>query len=210
MDIPRRAPSMRYRVARSARRLFSDWQVLACVSAAVLVCAGVGAILVARPLSGDAAGAEATLRYTGAGELVRPEHVERWVFVGASLGLSYSEASRTDCPGMFHNVYITPAAYEAFAATKTFPEGTMLAMIMYDPGQKVAPSRHGFFEDERIALEVAVKDSARFPDRWAYFNFGAARRSASPSGSSCNACHAQHAATDNVFTQFYPVLREIP
>src|SRR5262249_48559838 len=144
------------------------------------------------------------------GELIRPERVDQWVFVGASIGLSYADASRTDGPGMFHNVFITPTAYEAFVRTRTFPEGTMLAMTMYEPGEKVAPSRHGFFEGPRVGMEGAVKDSARFRGRWAYFDFGAGRSSARASGPSCQACHAKHAATDNVFTQFYPVLRDLP
>jgi Cytochrome P460 len=210
MDFPRRPPTVLGRVARQARRLTADWQVVGCAAAAAIVCAAVGAILAARPLAPDGSRDAQMPRYAANGELLRPERVEQWVFVGASIGLSYADASRTDGPGMFHNVYITPVAYEAFARTHTFPEGTMLAMTLHDAGEKVAPSKHGFFEGARLGLEVAVKDSARFPNRWAYFDFSSGRESARASGPSCHACHVKHAATDNVFTQFYPILRDLP
>lgn len=208
MDFPRRPAPLVTRVWRYLSGVCRDWQLAACVAAAILVCAGIGAVLVARPLADDLPDSHQRPHYTADGELLRPDRIEQWVFVGASIGLSYSDATRTDGPGMFHNVYITPASYEAYVRTRAFPEGTMLAMTLYDPGEKVAPSRHGFFEGTRLSLEVAVKDSARFSQRWAYFNLGSAR-SARPSGDGCNACHAAHAATDNVFTQFYPVLRDL-
>ena len=62
-------------------------------------------------------------------------------------------------------------------------------------------------------MEVALKDEKRFPEKWAYFNFtgrgGAllAQAKAFPK-ESCWKCHNEHAAVDNVFLQFYPVLRE--
>jgi cytochrome P460 len=210
MDFPRRPPSVSTRVARSARSLFDDWQVLACVVAAIGVCISVGAVLFVRPLAAGAMVPDGMPQFTSDGRLLRPEHVDGWVFVGASIGLGYSEAGRSDGPGLFHNVYITAAAYDSYLKTRTFPEGTMLAMTIHDPGEGVAPSRHGFFEGRQRGLEVAVKDSARFRDRWAYFGFVGDLSSVPPMGGSCNACHSRHAATDNVFTQFYPLLRDLP
>ena len=64
-----------------------------------------------------------------------------------------------------------------------------------------------------IGLEVSVKDSSRFEGGWAYFNFsngsGSYKEKAEPfpASAGCVACHKQKAETDNVFTQFYPVLR---
>ena len=85
----------------------------------------------------------------------------------------------------------------------------MLVLELYTADQKVAPARHGFFEGTRIAVEVAVKDRETFVDGWAYFGFGDGSRKTAGAfpKSACFNCHAQHAATDNVFTQFYPVLR---
>ncbi len=149
-------------------------------------------------------------RYTADGSLLRPDGVESWVLVGASLGLGYADRVATGGPGMFHNVYLEPSAYERYRRTGRFPDRTMLAMTMYQPAQKVPPSLSGWFEGEFAGLEVAVKDTARFAGGWAYFDFGRGGPGAAARPfprESCQRCHAQHAARDNVFVQFYPVLR---
>jgi hypothetical protein len=136
------------------------------------------------------------------------------VLAGASMGLGYSQPSGADAAGasggMFHNVYIEPSAYEHYVRTGKFREGTMMAMTLYVPGQKVHPSKQGFFEGEFMALEVSLKDRARYPGSWAYFNFGmgapASRAFALPR-QACQSCHVKNAADDNVFVQFYPTLR---
>ncbi|HVT28558.1 MAG TPA: cytochrome P460 family protein, partial [Lacipirellulaceae bacterium] len=60
----------------------------------------------------------------------------------------------------------------------------------------------------------SIKDSKRFkdePGHWAYFSFGHKyplhKTAEKESATSCNACHAATAAKDDVFTQYYPVLR---
>ena len=73
----------------------------------------------------------------------------------------------------------------------------------------------GYFQGEFQGLELAVKDTARYPEDpggWVYFSFGHqpepyAETAAAFPAESCNACHEASAATDFVFTQFYPVLR---
>ena len=68
---------------------------------------------------------------------------------------------------------------------------------------------------ELQGLEIALKDSARYPDEpggWAYFSFGHqpepyAQSAAAFPTETCNACHDVNADEDWVFTQFYPVLR---
>ena len=65
------------------------------------------------------------------------------------------------------------------------------------------------------ALEVAVKDTKRFPDGgWAYFDFsnrnGAPESAAPlPKTASCYACHANNTAVENMFVQFYPTLFDV-
>lgn len=56
-----------------------------------------------------------------------------------------------------------------------------------------------------------VKDAARFPGKWAFFNFadGAKSSGAIPRAASCYACHSSHAAVDTTFVQFYPTLLPI-
>jgi hypothetical protein len=146
-------------------------------------------------------------RYTSGGRLVRPIGVERWVLVGASLGQGYTDATGAG-PGMFHRVYLEPSAYDHFLETGGFRDGTMLALAIRHPERRVPPSRTGWTEGDLAALELAVKDPSRFDGGWAYFDFGARRTSADPlPPARCASCHAQHAAVDNVFVQFYPELR---
>lgn len=146
--------------------------------------------------------------YSLEGALRRPADVERWVLVGASLGLGYSDAT-DEGPGMFHRVYLEPTAYDHYLRTRRFRDGTMLALAIRQPSRRVPPSRAGWTEGEFAALELAVKDPGRFPGAWAYFDFGrdAATARALPA-SRCQTCHAEHAAADNVFVQFYPQLRD--
>ena len=80
--------------------------------------------------------------YTADGDLIRPEDYRTWVFVGASLGLSYDEdAAEREGPGAFTNVYIQPEAYRYFMATGEFPEGTMLPMDVFGPGSASRSTR---------------------------------------------------------------------
>jgi hypothetical protein len=63
------------------------------------------------------------------------------------------------------------------------------------------------------ALLVSVKDSTRFADGWGFFDFTAAngeafsKTEAVADANGCRSCHQRDAATDHVFTQFYPVLQ---
>ena len=146
-------------------------------------------------------------RYATDGRLVRPDGVDRWVLVGASLGQGYRDATE-EGPGMFHRVYLEPSAYDHFLRTGGFREGTMLALAIRRPERRVPPSRTGWTEGELAALEVAVKDRSRFDGGWAYFDFGGSPEPAvALPGERCASCHSHHAALDNVFVQFYPQLR---
>jgi Cytochrome P460 len=150
---------------------------------------------------------ESRPRFASDGRLLRPEGVDRWVLVGTSLGQGYTDATE-DGPGMFHRIYLESSAYEHFLGTGEFREGTMLALVIRRPERRVAPSRTGWTEGELLTLEMAVKDGARFPGGWAYFDFGRDGDSAAAiPRERCASCHAQHAAIDNVFVQFYPQLR---
>lgn len=191
--------------------------------ASLIAAAGLAAtIAVIAPRRGGApppvAAGDTVPRYAG-DSLIRPNGVERWVLAGASMGLGYAQPSGADAAaggaatgGMFHNVYIETTAYEHYVRTGKFRDKTMMAMTLYEPGQKVHPSKQGFFEGSFIALEVSVKDTKRFPGSWAYFNLGKAApgsKAVANPRQGCQACHAQNAADDNVFVQFYPTLRAV-
>jgi hypothetical protein len=152
--------------------------------------------------------------FEGKDTLLRPEGYREWVFVGTSTGLNYmpnpapsSENSRQD----YKNIYINPAAYREFVKSGTFPEGTIMILEVATAAVKNEPGLQGTYASKYVALEASVKDSKRFPGGWAYFGFtdasGKALAKATPfPDGSCLSCHQKKAATDHVFTQFYPVL----
>jgi hypothetical protein len=166
-------------------------------------------------------------RYSAEGELLFPAGFEKWVFVGSNLGLSYKtelplttarEASRAEAP-KFHNVYINPEAYASFLSTGTFPVPTILVMDVFAAADKEPKGvlSAGFYNGDRVGLEVAVKDPMRpgsSGTAWAYYDFTDRADPSKPKTSApafpdqvCEACHRAHASTDNVWVQFYPVLR---
>ncbi|HEY6258921.1 MAG TPA: cytochrome P460 family protein [Xanthobacteraceae bacterium] len=191
------------------------------------VLAGLAAVACAI-LALQAKGQSATVpQYSPAGELLVPIGYETWVFVGSNLGLAYRqglpvmttrEATRAD-QRRFHNVYINKEAYAYFLANRAFPEPTILAMEVFAAADK-EPSgvvASGVYNGDRLGLEVAVKNSSRPDGRttpWAYYDFtdptDASKLQASAPANDdriCESCHRQHAGKDNVWVQFYPVLR---
>jgi hypothetical protein len=182
--------------------------------ALAIALASVFAVLIGAGAEARRVAAHATRpQYDSRGALLRPHNFEAWVFVGSSIGLTYEPGVQNHSPGEFHDVYIRPESYREYERSGKFPENTMLVLALYPPEEKVSPAQGGYFEGDLEGLAVAVKDDRRFPRGWAYFNFGDAgdlkgAATASPEPM-CYSCHKQHAADDNVFVQFYPLLRPI-
>ena len=157
--------------------------------------------------------------FEGKNTLLRPVNYREWVFVGSSRGLAYAAnppaaGQATSPTEMYHNIYIKPASYREFVKTGKFPEGTVLVLEMASADTKREPGLQGSYEKDFAGLDVSVKDSSRFQGGWAYYSFsdgmGSAYKAKAepfPASAGCVSCHKQNAATDNVFTQFYPVLR---
>lgn len=158
-----------------------------------------------------ALGSEETMprpRYAADGQMLRPEGYRDWMFVGANLGMGYREGAAPKSP-RFHNIFMQREAYRTFAETGVFPDRTMLVMEVVTAGTNASINRQGQFQDKLLGIETAVKDGGR----WSYYNFigsdGAplAKAKAFPK-EACWNCHNEHGQTDNVFTQFYPLLRK--
>jgi hypothetical protein len=167
--------------------------------------------LVAATMPG-AAPAKPAARFEGKDTLLRPEGYREWVFVGSSLGLRYEEGKKQSERLEYKNVYIDPAAYRAYKATGAFPQGAVLVLETAAGEEKKEPGLRGSFQKELTGLSAAVKDKGRFRDGWAYFSFsggpGRTKDKARPAKkSACYDCHREKGAEDNVFTQFYPVLK---
>lgn len=195
-------------------------------TAALLVSLSGWALLAAEPSaehqSASSPKGMALPQYDQEGRLLRPVGYEKWVVVGTSIGLDYSDSDKKDPnnPGMFHNVLLQPEAFDHYVEKGTFPEQTVFIVTnnKSQPAKtKGTVSRSGFVAAPTTGLEIAIKDSKRYPDGWGYFMFhdkpgtaDSAARAAEPAfeRKDCYDCHAEHGEVDNVFTQFYSVLTD--
>ena len=171
-----------------------------------------GMILICSGLLAEEAISDAP-RFTADNQLIRPEGYRQWMFLSSGLGMSYrKDADNNEAP-VFTNVYIRPEAYRQFAADGTFPEGTVLVLELYTSTREGSINKRGNFQDRFIGIEASVKDSKRFAEKWAYFNFMGdgdkpLAQAAPARKETCWSCHNKNGAVDNVFVQFYPTLRE--
>jgi hypothetical protein len=148
-------------------------------------------------------------RYTADSQLVLPSDYREWIFLSSGLGMTYAlENNQTPA---FTNVFVNPAAYRSFVATGKWPDKTMLVLEIRAAASKGSINRGGSYQSDMLAIEGEVKDLAKFPGNgWAFFGFGKSNTGKMlPRSEGCYACHAEHAAVDNTFVQFYPALLEI-
>jgi len=148
--------------------------------------------------------------YTTSGNLKFPANYREWVYLTSGVDMSYSPNGDTG-HSMFDNVFVNPEAYKAFLQTGTWPDKTMLVLEERIAGSKGSINKNGHFQTGNVmGREVHVKDEARFPGKWAFFNAedGVTGRLL-PREMECYSCHEQHGAVDTTFVQFYPTLLEI-
>jgi len=146
--------------------------------------------------------------YTAAGDLKLPENYRQWTYLTTGFDMSYSANAMQMDHHMFDNVFVNPEAYSAFLANGTWPDKTVLVLEQRMAEGKGSINQRGNFQGTDImGLEIHVKDEARFPGKWAFFifdNTNTAKMVATDMA--CYSCHAQHAAVDTTFVQFYPTL----
>ena len=149
--------------------------------------------------------------YTSDGQLKLPENYRQWVYLTTGFDMSYSANAMQMDHHMFDNVFVNPEAYKAFVDTGTWPDKTMLVLEARKAEGKGSINQRGNFQGSQImGLEVHVKDEARFPGKWAFFGFDEAKTAKmTPTDMACYSCHADHAAVDTTFVQFYPTLLPI-
>ena len=152
-------------------------------------------------------------RFGADDELTRPDNYREWIYLSSGIGMSYNAAANSAGPTNppFDNVFVTPSAYRSFLQTGTWPEKTMFVLELRGSGSEASINRQGRFQQQVLGIEVEVKDSSRFPGKWAFYEFGRAAATAKPvpTTASCYSCHGQNGAVDNTFVQFYPTLIDI-
>jgi len=158
-------------------------------------------------------GRTALVEFTPDGKLKRPVGYRQWVYVGTPLTPNDLNGGEAAFPE-FHAVYIDPESFAHYQKTGEFRDGTVMIKELISVGAKEASSGKGYFMGEFRGLETSIKDSKRFKDEpgsWAYFSFGhkypLKADATKQAAASCNACHQTSAAKDDVFSQYYPVLR---
>jgi hypothetical protein len=180
--------------------------------AAAVVVGYIGAALLAAQPAGDGP------RYSNGTNLIRPANYREWVFLGAGLDMTYQPTSADGAgPQHFSNVFVNPSAHRAFMQTGKWPDGSIFVLEIRAAGSEGAINQNttARYQTAMVALEAEVKDS-RFPDGWAFFDFGRAaslRELSEPLAGDrvarCIECHTKHAAVERTFVQFYPTLLEV-
>jgi hypothetical protein len=151
-------------------------------------------------------------RYTAAGELIRPSDFREWMFVTSGLGMTYNQPTGAARTPNFTNVYVNPSSHRAFMKTGQWPDKTMFILEVRASSSEGSINKGGHFQSNLVVMEASVKDEARFPGKWAYFDFGRDMKpqvAALPRTERCYACHTDNGAVDNTFVQFYPTLLEV-
>ena len=150
-------------------------------------------------------------KYTSDGQLKVPEDYRDWTYLTTGFDMSYNPAMQAGDHHMFDNVFVNPEAYKVFVETGTWPDKTVLALEVRGAEGKGSINQKGNYQGVGVmALEVHVKDESRFPGKWAFFGFdGSKTAKMIPTSADCDSCHAEHAAVDTTFVQFYPTLLPI-
>jgi cytochrome P460 len=155
-------------------------------------------------------------RFTAGNELIRPTDFREWIFVTSGLGMTYNEvvAGTPARVPNFTNVYVNPGSYRNFMKTGQWLEQTIFILEIRASQSEGSINKGGNYQSGVVAIEASVKDSARYPGKWGYFNFGRGAEmkdkvEALPATASCYSCHATNAAVDNTFVQFYPTLLDV-
>jgi hypothetical protein len=148
--------------------------------------------------------------YTSDGQFRLPANYREWVYLSSGFDMSYNPSMDMG-HHMFDNVFVNPEAWHAFVATGKWPDKTILVLEGRGAESKGSINQKGNFQSEVMALEVHVKDEARFKGKWAFFGFSPKDTTAKmiPVSQNCYSCHSDHGAVDTTFVQFYPTLMPI-
>jgi hypothetical protein len=148
--------------------------------------------------------------YAANGDMLPVANYREWIYLSSGVDMSYSP--RPAGMTMFDNVFVNPEAYHSFLATGTWPDKTVMVLEVREAKSKGSINQHGHFQGTSLmGIEVHVKDVARNPGGWAFFDFDSptANGKVFAANAPCYSCHAEHGAVDTTFVQFYPTILPI-
>ncbi len=148
------------------------------------------------------AAASAAQQYTSQGDLEFPKDYREWIFLSSGIGMTYSNDA--DPSPQFDNVFVNPAAYQAFLKTGAWPDKTVL-IKENRTSDSHASNRNGRFQTTKVGMEVHVKDASRGGWKYYFFTKDALTGKQIANQTGCDSCHSK-AAVDFTFVQFYPTL----
>jgi len=139
-----------------------------------------------------------------AADLPFPADYREWVYLSSGLGMSYAAEQSSGDPS-FDNVFAARSAYASFLRNGTWPNGTVLVLEVRSSRSHGSINQAGHYQDAVQDVEAEVKDQS---GAWTFYSFGNKTYpgKAYPRMANCYSCHAQNAAVDNTFVQFYPTL----
>ena len=179
-------------------------------AALCLLAAGIAIHIALHPAHQVKAASAAAPAYAKNGDMLPPANYREWIYLTTGIDMSYTpKAMNMGGMSMFDNVFVNPEAYRSFLATGTWPDKTVMILEGREARTKGSINQRGHFQGVGVMdFEVHVKDEARFPGKWAFFSFDAPDKNGTliPPGAPCYKCHAEHAAVDTTFVQFYPTL----
>ncbi len=185
-----------------------------CLAGSALVAVATLAIRVPEPVFSAAATAAAAPQapayvptYSKEGDLTPPLQYREWIYLTSGLDMSYLPKASGDM-SMFDNVFVNPEAYQSFLKTGTWPDKTVMILEGRGAASKGSINKNGHFQSGGVmGLEIHIKDEARFPGKWAFFDVASETKATLiPDSAPCYSCHRDHAAVDTTFVQFYPTL----
>lgn len=150
-------------------------------------------------------------KFTAEKELSFPQTYREWVYLTSGVDMNYNAKPDDAGMSMFGNVFVNPSSYREFLKSGTWPNGTTIVIenrgAVHGGAKQASLNKHGLSQaEETMGLEAHVKD-AFLPGGWGFFAFDTTRPTKIiPLAASCYSCHAQHAAVDTTFVQFYPTL----
>jgi hypothetical protein len=182
------------------------------LAAGVCLLAAIASLLLLLKPAPVAHAAAAAPAYAANGDMLPPTNYREWVYLTTGIDMSYNPKAMAADHSMFDNVFVNPEAWRSFQATGTWPDKTVLVLEVREARDKGSINQRGHFQGEGVmGMEVHVKDETRFAGKWAFFDFDAPDKNGTliPEKASCYSCHAQHAAVDTTFVQFYPTLAPV-